>query len=595
MINYKDYPVRHIDGNLAFSDDGSVWAYFENKGFGYENLDEQGKMSSFNNQLEFLAKNRSDLHYIVIPTPMTTDHIIDTTIKEIQRKEFPLKKEGIEYMKTAKEALKKHQTEKNSIEYHSILGVQIRKGYNHVKENNKGTTLIKSLVDMVKGFASPLYQAVGLYPSDYLQSDIDAFHKEATDLQQTLKKNLKCKIEKLTAAQMIYFSEQNYSVGREIILRNDFESAEVVEGTMKGTKIKAKRPNPKVFYDIQNAEVQEFDRTTLLIQRLVENEIEESYVQYLSCCSINGFPSYPGWEWLYNLQNDLDFPVTYSIRAEYVNNEKTKSMLTNTLMVIDDQKEEAKIAGDSAGGDVIQSEQNAKSMHGIFSNKGWPSYNCSFLFRVAAKDRSTLKSRVDALKDRLNHYEISVISPFGEQLSYFLESIMGSKRFNRDYTEPVAPNVLAGMAFGATTSIGDGRGFYFAQTVKQNKPVFIQIDLAAKNFKEIKNLYDSLAIMVAGATGKGKSMLMNLLCYLAVLMGSYALIIDPKGDRKKWSEGLPFIPKKYINIWTLGAVEEDNGCLDPFRISETVEDGRDLAMGDFPFLKYYRRVRVFRS
>jgi hypothetical protein len=51
------------------------------------------------------------------------------------------------------------------------------------------------------------------------------------------------------------------------------------------------------------------------------------------------FPSHPGWEWLYQLQNELDFPVTYSIRAECVPNDKTKSNLTNKLMVIDDQTE----------------------------------------------------------------------------------------------------------------------------------------------------------------------------------------------------------------------------------------------------------------
>jgi hypothetical protein len=61
-------------------------------------------------------------------------------------------------------------------------------------------------------------------------------------------------------------------------------------------------------------------------------------------------------------------------------------------------------------------------------------------------------------------------------------------------------------------------------------------------------------------------------------MGSYAVIFDPKGDRRKWSEGLPYIPKEYINIWELGAVDEDNGCLDPFRISESIDEARDLAM-----------------
>lgn len=577
MVNFTEYPVRHIDGNLTFGNDGTVWAYFLIKGFGYEHLDEQGQKAPFFSQLNFLSKNRSDLHFVVIPTPMNSDHILDATIREMERKNYPLQKNGISFMQASKKALKKHQTDKNSIEYHALLGLQIRNGYNHVKENNKGNTIVKNLVDLVKGFASPIYQAVGLYPGDYLQSEIDAYHKEASDLQRMLEDYFGCLVEKPTATQMVYFSEQNYSVGREITPRTDFESAETVEGTIKDKKYKAKRPNKKAFHDIQNAEVQEYDRTTLLVQRLVNQEIEETYVQYLACHKINGFPAHPGWEWLYELQNELDFPVTYSIRAEYVPNDKTKSNLTNKLMVLGDQTKEAKNAGVDPSNDVKKAEQNGIRFQDMFSDTEWPSYNCSFLFRVAAKDRGTLKTRVEDLQNKLSKYHILVVSPFGEQLNYFLESIIGSKRFNRDYTKPVAPNVLAGMMFGATTNIGDGRGFYFAQTIKQNKPVFLQLDLAAKNYEHIQNLYDSLAIMVAGATGKGKSVLMNLLTYLSVLMGSYGLIIDPKGDRK-WAEGLPYIPKQYINIWTLGAVEEDNGCLDPFRISDSAQEARDLAM-----------------
>lgn len=577
MVNFTEYPVRHIDGNLTFGNDGTVWSYYLIKGFGYENLDEQGQKAPFFSQLNFLSKNRRDLHFVVIPTPMNSDHILDATIREIERKDYPLQKNGINFMKATKKELKKHQTEKNSIEYYALLGLQIRDGYNHVKENNRGNTIVKNLVDLVKGFASPIYQAVGLYPGDYLQSEIDAYHKEALNLQRMLEDHFGCKVEKPTATQMVYFSEQNYSVGREITLRPDFESAEIVEGSIKEKKYKAKRPNKKAFYDIQNAEVQEYDRTTLLVQRLVNQEIEETYVQYLACHKINGFPAHPGWEWLYELQNELDFPVTYSIRAECVPNDKTKSNLTNELLVINDQSKEAKNAGADPSNDVKKAEQNGIKFQDLFGDTEWPSYNCSFLFRVAAKDRSTLKTRVTDLQNKLGHYKIEVASPFGEQLNYFLESIIGSKRYNRDYTKPVAPNLLAGMMFGATTNIGDGRGFYFAQTIKQNKPVFLQLDLAAKNYAHIQNLYDSLAIMVAGATGKGKSVLMNLLCYLAVLMGSYALIIDPKGDRK-WAEGLPYIPKQYVNIWTLGAVEEDNGCLDPFRISESAQEARDLAM-----------------
>ncbi|MFZ8004565.1 ATP-binding protein [Bacillus licheniformis] len=64
---------------------------------------------------------------------------------------------------------------------------------------------------------------------------------------------------------------------------------------------------------------------------------------------------------------------------------------------------------------------------------------------------------------------------------------------------------------------------------------------------------------------------MNLFAVLsALIVGSQVLIIDPKGDRKEWKNGLPFIPKQFISIWTLGESEADAGCLDPFRTSTDI-------------------------
>jgi hypothetical protein len=53
MVNFTEYPVRHIDGNLTFGNDGTVWAYYLIKGFGYEHQDEQGQKAPFFLSIEF--------------------------------------------------------------------------------------------------------------------------------------------------------------------------------------------------------------------------------------------------------------------------------------------------------------------------------------------------------------------------------------------------------------------------------------------------------------------------------------------------------------------------------------------------------------
>src|SRR5690625_827467 len=85
-------------------------------------------------------------------------------------------------------------------------------------------------------------------------------------------------------------------------------------------------------------------------------------------------------------------------------------------------------------------------------------------------------------------------------------------------------------------------------------------------------------------TGKGKSFFMNLFVYLSALNGSSSLIIDPEGDRKGWSEGLPYIDKKYIEVWTLGSDERDAGSLDPFRTSTSMQEAKDITMDILSYL-----------
>lgn len=578
--NFTKFPIKHIDGNLIIGEDDTRWLYFLVKGYNYDLRDEAGKLAPFYSQMNFFKHNKGDIHMTTVPIPTDTDTIIDETIARIKKIDYPLQEQGVEYFNQLKKALKMNNVQHDTTEYHDIIGIQIKKGKNEVKDMNAGNEFFHSIGEFAKGLKSPLYQAFGLKTTDILQKEIDECHKQSKDIMKELKKAFKCDVKELTAKQVVYFIEQSFSIGKkEIEYREDFSSAEDVFGKdQQGKKHKAKRPNPKAFFNLQDAEIQEIDRRTLLVQRLVDNDIEENYVRYLICTDIPSLPEHPGFEWIYEVRNKLPFPINVSIRAAHVTNDKTIKALSNALLDIKDQKTQARNAGEATEEHVAETEAGAKRMRSIFKSNGLPSYNCSILFKLTAKDRHTLDSQTKELIDEMNTYGMTLMSPFGEQLNFFYESIIGSRRFNKDYAIKVAPHFLSGLMFAATAHIGDNRGMYFAQTLKQNRPVFMQMELAAKNYKHVKNLFDSISIMVAGMTGKGKSVLMNLLTYLSVLMGSLALIIDPKGDRRKWVDGLPFIPKEYISVWELGKHEEDIGCLDPWRICTTAEEARDLCI-----------------
>src|SRR5699024_3463425 len=162
--------------------------------------------------------------------------------------------------------------------------------------------------------------------------------------------------------------------------------------------------------------------------------------------------------------------------------------------------------------------------------------------------------------------------------------VPGGKKYMEDYKQEVEAGILAGMMFGSSTNIGDNRGFYIGHTSSFNKPVFILPELAAKAYEGLGNTVNSISALVAGATGFGKSFFMNLFVYLSALTGSKGLIIDPKGDRKGWDNGLPYIPREEIEVWTLGADKRDAGSLDPFRTSSNKGEGAELTLDILSFL-----------
>lgn len=581
-----EFPVKHIEGNIAFGRDGTVWAYYAIEGFGYDFRDVQQKQVPFSSQLAFLVDNIHDLHFLMIPSLTDINGIIDETIERIQEKEYPLKRQAIQYFETLKQTLSQQRSSRETNEYHCYFGVQLDPHKNEKRHvGNLGIAAMNTLKEIFSGFTSPVYRAVGLEPHDILNHEIELWQQQADKWLQSISSSFTSHVRKLTSEEMVFLIEQNFSVVyNDTKLRRGFQTGYPVEGQDEAGQVHgAKRGQERAFYDLQNAEIEEHDPKTLKLYKLVDEDIEETYTQYVVAHHMNPRNYHPGFEWMFHLQNRLPFPVSVSVRASYLSNEQILKKLSDVRLSYEDQKEEARKGGSIVDLSVSKSESGAIQMESRFKETGYPAYVSSFIFRVSAKDKHELKNRVDTLKRELNPFGIQLVTPYGEMMSFFMEFIPASKRYNQDYLQYVEPTILAGMMFGATTNIGDHRGFYIGQTRKLNRPVFIQPDLAAKAFDDVRNKFDSLSVMVAGMTGKGKSFFMNLFTFLSVLTGSHALIIDPKGDRK-WSEGLPFIPKEFISIWTLGLSEKDEGCLDPFRTSQDIHEAKDICVDILSFL-----------
>lgn len=582
-----DFPIKHIDGNLVFSKDGRVTAYYQISGFNYDFLDHDDKFIPFQSQLAFLYNNKSDLHYIVEPFPTDVEDIIDNTIADLKHKDYSLKQNGIEYLKQAKKALLKRKKMSETSEYLPFLGVQLNPEKNRYGDKNAGLDLINTIREMFKGMNEAVNRANGLLANDILEDEIMRWHEQSDMVMESLRSAFNCMIRPLQTAETVYLIEKEFSVttnNSDISKRRKFFSGIMVEGIdEEGNMQKAVRPVEKSFLDLQDTNIEEYTPTILKFSKIVNDEIVDLYAKYLVVSDMDSENYFPNFEWLYNIQSKLNFPVSVSIRAYYQSNERITKRLSNKRLEFEDQQVEARKAGATTDLSLNLSEKGAIQAEAYFAKTGQPAYSCSFVFKITATTKKELETRYKILKDELIKYGIKIASPYGEQINLLCERILGSKQINNDYKIECDSGVLAGMMFGATTNIGDNRGFYIGFTERLHRPVFIQPDLAAKSFEGLGNIEDSISAIVAGATGKGKSVFMNLFTYLSVLTGSEAIIIDPKGDRRNW-KSLPMIPSENISLWTLGESKDDAGCLDPFRTSVDIDEGKAIALDILSYL-----------
>ena len=594
-----EFPVKHIDGNLVFGHDKTVWAYYRVHGFSYEFLDDFEKLHPFNAQKTFLSEIASDLHFLIMPNPTDVGGILDETIEEMEDKNYELRDYGIHFMEQVKNALINDALTSETNEYMHYIGIQLNQEKNTNTTTNKGISVIQQVKEFLKGLNAPVYHALGLKPDDILQDDINMYKVQSQRIATMLSGVFSSEVFELKTPELINVIEKNYSTQNnnvDIPYRYDFVSGKEVRGKgNNGTEYQAVRPNVKDFYDVQDTNIEEINPKLLKLSKIAshnngntsdedKNGLSELYAQYLTVSDMGDVHAHPGFEWLYSIQSNVPFPVFTSIRANFEPNEMVKRKLTNVELETQDQRDEAQKGGQNVDESVERVKEGARNLKTYFQESGDPAFSCNIVFKVTGETPEMLEVRVDRLKRELSRFQIKVVPPYGEQVQLLLSTIPSHHIMTNDYMMELTPSAVAGMMFGATTNIGDNRGFYIGHTKTFSRPVFIMPELAAKAFDGVNNIVDSLSILVAGMTGRGKSFFMNLFTYLSVLTGSKALIIDPKGDRRGWKNGLPHIPKRFIQVWEMGKDKDDAGSLDPFRTSSSMDDAKTITIDILSFL-----------
>ncbi|OPD54041.1 ATP-binding protein [Bacillus anthracis] len=585
LRNVSEFPINHVEDNLCFCTDQRVWSIYEIEGFEYEHQSERMKKTYFSNQKSLFAQLESDFHLLVIPKVTDSDAIID---EHIARLRGPLSNTAKTLFEKVKVYLQQSSVSKENTEYHFFLLVQLNQDKREKQIKNPVMETTKFVRKMIKGFTDTPFRAMGIEENDLLQEEIDDYKEAEDGIYNQLLGAFKF-VRRATPPVTRYLIEYNFTRG--------MTAPETVKSWDIGNKVKwkddvgeeksATRPNREAILRLTECEIDESPGRSLRLQRRnAEGDLEESYVAFLTVKDMDPQSYFPGREWIYRIQSHaLKFPVDVSIRGHHMENVSVLKDLQNSERELNDQRHQAALGG-TVDRTVDRKAAGVKMMQDVFQTTGAPGFEMSIVFAVNAQNEKTLAHRVKKLITEYRKMKIELVNPFGDQIAYFYEFFPGAKRYNKDFKIYAEPGVLAQGMFGATTQIGDNQGFYIGRTVKLNRPVFVRPDLAAKAYEHLNTEFDSLSVMVAGMTGKGKSFLMNTLLYWIVMSDGLAFCVDPKGDRGEWPKLLPGFKKNknQLEVWTLGRSERDKGCLDPFRVSATEEDAVSLSLEVLTYL-----------
>lgn len=276
-------------------------------------------------------------------------------------------------------------------------------------------------------------------------------------------------------------------------------------------------------------------------------------------CYVSDLPDdmlFPGCEWLYSLQ-DLHFPVEVCLRWSCMGHDAALGIVRRKKLEIMDQDKHTRSAGEEAPIALLDAQEQVVMLEHDLKQRKFPTVLFSVCCAVSGASEREVQDRVRYLRDHLNAYQVALDVPAGDQLAAFLEAVPGSPRQMVDYTHRVPPEAAAASMFLCTRAIGSLTGPYIGRTGVQHRPVYLDPALPPK-------IHRSASIAFLGSLGGGKSFAANLLTYLAVVWrGAKALVLDPKGERTGWLEGLPELAG-HLEVITLSSRPEDSGKLDPF-------------------------------
>ncbi|SBO17634.1 conjugal transfer ATPase TcpF [Carnobacterium divergens] len=554
------YPIKYIENNLVFNQDGECFAYYELIPYNYSFLSPEEKFQVHDSFRQLIAQNRDGkIHALQLST--------ETSIRATQersKKEVTGKLKEVAYQKIDE------QTEvlvdmigDNQVDYRFFIGFKLLLNEQELTVKNVSQEIITVLKDF---FYDVSHKLMGDFVS-MSNEEIERFSRMENLLENKISRRFK--IRKLDKNDFGYMIEHLY--GQTGTPYEEYEYYLPTKRKDKETLVKR--------YDILKPTRCLIEENQRYIK--IENEDQATYVAYFTINSIVGELDFPSSEIFYYQQQQFTFPIDTSMNVEIVANKKALSTVRNKKKELKDLDNHAWESDNETSSNVVDALDSVNELESNLDQSKESMYKLSYVVRVSASSLEELKRRCNEVKDFYDDLSIKLVRPFGDMLGLHNEFIPASKRYINDYVQYVTSDFLAGLGFGATQMLGENEGIYVGYNLDTGRNVYLKPSLASQGIKG--SVTNALASAFIGSLGGGKSFSNNLLVYYAVLFGGQAVIVDPKEERSNWKETLPDIAHE-INIVNLTSEAVNKGLLDPYVILKRPKDSESLAIDILTFL-----------
>ena len=554
------YPIKYIENNLVWNNDGECFAYYELLPYNYSFLSPEQKLQVHDSFRQLIAQNRNGkIHALQIST--------ESSIRSIQENS---KKGIVGKLKEVAEKRIDEQTEalismigENQVDYRFYIGFKLLFGEQDVSVREFTKEDKNAALDFI-------YDVNHKLMGDFVSMSNDEILRYSK-MEKLLSNKIsrRFKIRPLNKDDFGYLIEHIY--GQTGTAYEDYTYHLSKKKTDGETLVK--------YYDL-------IKPTRCLIeekQRYLKLEQEDRtvYVAYFTINSVVGELDFPSSEIFYYQQQQFTFPIDTSMNVEIVANKKALGTVRNKKKELKDLDNHAWQNDNETSTNVADALESVSELESSLDQSKESMYKLSYVVRVSANDMDELKRRCDEVKDFYDDLSVKLVRPFGDMLGLQGEFLPASKRYMNDYIQYVTSDFLAGLGFGATQMLGEKDGIYVGYNLDTGRNVYLKPALASQGVKG--SVTNALASAFVGSLGGGKSFANNLIVYYAVLFGAQALIVDPKAERGSWKETLPEIAHE-INIVNLTSEKKNMGLFDPYVIMKNPKDSESLAIDILTFL-----------